>query len=173
MLCLFMAYPSEFARHFIGVGCIVIHDDKALLVKLNYGRAQNFWLIPGGFLEAGETIIEGVIREVFEETGMKVEAEGILGVRTMVRNHDKLTDLYCVVKCRLLSEPEPLVPQPSEIKEVSWIPISECFSNPDILDYSKVIIRKALGNKFLTLDRDLNEERKKRLDLSKFEQFWV
>ena len=80
-----MSYPAEFARHFIGVGGIVIHDNKALLVKLNYGRAQKFWLIPGGFLEAGETLIEGVQREIFEETGMKVEAEGVLGVRTMVR----------------------------------------------------------------------------------------
>ena len=168
-----MSYPSEFARHFIGVGGIVIHDDKALLVKLKYGRAQKFWLIPGGFLEAGETLIEGVVREVFEETGMKIEAEGVIGVRTMVRNRDKLTDLYCVVKCKLISDPEPLIPQPSEINQVRWIPISECFSNPEVLDYSKVIIRKALENKFLNLDRDLNEERRKRLDLSKWEQFWV
>ena len=65
-----MSYPSEFARHFIGVGGIVIHDNKVLLVKLNYGRAANkFWLIPGGFLESGETLIEGVKREVYEETG--------------------------------------------------------------------------------------------------------
>lgn len=168
-----MSYPSEFARHFIGVGGIVIHDDKALLVKLKYGRAQKFWLIPGGFLEAGETLTEGVVREIFEETGMKIEPEGVLGVRTMVRNRDKLTDLYCVVKCKLVSDPEPLIPQPSEINQVRWIPISECFSNPEVLDYSKVIIRKALENKFLNLDPDLNEERRKRLDLSKWEQFWV
>lgn len=167
-------YPSTFARHFIGVGGIVIHDNKALLVKLNYGRAANkFWLIPGGFLEPGETLIEGVTREVFEETGMKVKAEGVLGVRTMVRNRDNLTDLYCVVKCALESNPEPLIPQESEISAVSWLPLTEVFSNPEVLDYSKVIIRKALENKFLTLDGDLNEDRKKRLDLSKYEQFWI
>ena len=167
-------YPSQFARHFIGVGGIVIHDDKALLVKLNYGRAANkFWLIPGGFLEAGETLNEGVVREIFEETGMKVEPQGVIGVRTMVRRTDNLTDLYCVVKCKLLSEPQPLVPQESEISAVQWIPIADCFSNPDVLDYSRVIIRKALENKVLNLDKDLNEDRKKRLDLTKYEQFWV
>lgn len=167
-------YPSQFARHFIGVGGIVINDDKALLVKLKYGRAANkFWLIPGGFLEAGETLNEGVTREIFEETGMKVEPQGVIGVRTMVRNSDNLTDLYCVVKCKLLSPEEPLVPQESEISAVRWIPISECFSNPEVLDYSKVIIRKALENKVLSLDMNLNEDRKKRLDLSKYEQFWV
>lgn len=168
------SYPSSFARHFIGVGGIVIHDDKALLVKINYGRAANkFWLIPGGFLEAGETLIEGVTREIFEETGMKVKAEGVLGVRTMVRNRDHLTDLYCVVKCKLESNPEPLIPQESEISAVSWIPLNEVFSNPEVLDYSKVIIRKALENKFLTLENQVNDDRMKRLDLSKFEQFWV
>ena len=168
-----MSYPAEFARHFIGVGGIVIHDDKALLVKLNYGRAQKYWLIPGGFLESGETLIEGVQREVFEETGMKVHAEGVIGVRTMVRNRDNLTDLYCVVKCKLESEPEPLIPQESEISQVKWHPLNEVFSNPEVLDYSKVIIRKALENKFLNLDGNLNEDRKKRLDLSKYEQFWI
>ena len=168
-----MSYPAEFARHFIGVGGIVIHDDKALLVKLNYGRAQKYWLIPGGFLESGETLIEGVQREVFEETGMKVHAEGVIGVRTMVRNRDTLTDLYCVVKCKLESEPEPLIPQESEISQVKWHPLNEVFSNPEVLDYSKVIIRKALENKFLNLDGNLNEDRKKRLDLSKYEQFWI
>ena len=168
-----MSYPSEFARHFIGVGGIVIHNNKALLVKLKYGRAQKFWLIPGGFLESGETLIEGVQREVFEETGMKVQAEGVIGVRTMVRNRDNLTDLYCVVKCRLLSDPEPLVPQESEIRAVQWHSLSEVFSNPEVLDYSKTIIRKALENKFLNLDDNLKDDRIKRLDLSKYEQFWI
>ena len=168
------SYPSEFARHFIGVGGIVIHDNKALLVKLNYGRAANkFWLIPGGFLEAGETLIEAVKREILEETGLKIDVEGVIGVRTMVRNRDRLTDLYCVVKCKLLSEPEPLTPQESEISAVQWLPLNEVFSNPEVLDYSKIIIRKALENKFLKLDGALNEDRKNRLDLSKYEQFWI
>jgi ADP-ribose pyrophosphatase YjhB (NUDIX family) len=166
-------YPTEFAKHFIGVGGIVIHNDKALLVKLNYGRAQKYWLIPGGFVNPGETLIEGVEREVFEETGMRVEAQGILGVRTMVRHRDNLTDLYSVLKCVLKSVPEPLVPQASEIKAVTWMPISETMTNPEVLDYSRIIIKKALENKYLQLDKPLNEERKKRLDLSKYEQFWV
>ena len=84
-----------------------------------------------------------------------------------------MTDLYCVVKCKLLSDPELLVPQESEISEVRWHPLSEVFSNPEVLDYSKVIIRKALQNKFLNLEDNHNEERMKRLDLSKFEQFWI
>lgn len=166
-------YPAEFARHFIGVGGIVIHDNKALLVKLNYGRAQKYWLIPGGFLEAGETLIEGVQREIFEETGMKVHADGVIGVRTMVRNRDHLTDLYCVVKCSLVSNPEPLVPQESEISQVKWHPLSNVFSDPEVLNYSKVIIRKALENKYLNLEHATDEDRMKRLDLSKFEQFWI
>jgi len=166
-------YPTEFAKHFIGVGGILIHNEKVLLVKLNYGMAQKYWLIPGGFIDQGETLEEAVIRELFEETGMRVESQGILGVRTMVRKKDNITDLYCVLKCKLLSNPEPVIPQVSEIAQASWLPIEECLSNPEVLDYTKLIIKKALQKRPMELDRPLNTERKNRLDLSKYEQFWI
>lgn len=167
-------YPKEFAKHFIGVGGICIHKNKVLLVKLNYGKAKGFWMIPGGFLDQGETLLEAVKREILEETGLEVDAEGVLSVRTMVRNSDNTTDLYSVIKCKLISKPEDLKAQESEIDQVIWMPIEDCFTNKEVSDYTKQIIKRTLNtNSNLVLDKPISEKRKKRFDLSKYEEFWV
>jgi len=168
------SYPKGFANHFIGVGGVVIHKNKILLVKQNYGRSRGKYMIPGGFVDRGETLIEAVTREIYEETGMKVEAKKLISVRTMVRNSDNLTDLYSVIKCKLLSTPEPLKPQDSEIEKVSWIPIENCFNNPEISDYTKLIIKKAIkSTNGLTLSsKSIPEQRKTKFNIAKYEEFW-
>jgi 8-oxo-dGTP diphosphatase len=54
---------------------------RILLVKLTYQRIHP-WGLPGGSLEYGETPEQGVIREVHEETGWKIEIEKLLFVKT-------------------------------------------------------------------------------------------
>ena len=168
-----MSYPKEFARHFIGVGGIVIHEKKVLLVQLTYGRAQRQWLIPGGFLELGETLREGVIREIYEETTLTVEVEGVLGVRSMVRVRDNITDLYCVLKCRLTSNPELISPQIGEISKVAWISLEDIQNDSTVLNYTKNIVNRALKDKPMQLENPLTEHIKIRFDLKKYEHFWV
>lgn len=56
----------------VGVGGLVIHAGRALLVRRGTEPAQGEWSIPGGLLEAGETLHEGVTRELREETGVTV-----------------------------------------------------------------------------------------------------
>ncbi|MHA2363067.1 MAG: NUDIX domain-containing protein [Candidatus Hodarchaeales archaeon] len=167
-----MSYPVEFANHFIGVGGIVIDEEKVLLVQLTYGRTKGNWLIPGGFIESGETLQEGVRREVFEETGVQVEPEGIIGVRSMVRS-DNLTDLYCVLICKLISKPSLLSPQTQEIARAAWIPLNQIQEDPKVLHYTKLIIDKALHLKPMVLGKPLSKNYMKRLDLKKYEHFWV
>lgn len=130
-------------------------------------------MIPGGFLEPGETLREGVIREIYEETTMNVKVEGILGVRSMVRVRDNLTDLYCVLKCNLTSNPESITPQIEEISIVTWMPLGELQHNSDVLDYTKNIVKRALRDKLMQLEDPLPDHIKNRFDLKKYEQFWV
>jgi 8-oxo-dGTP diphosphatase len=56
----------------VGVGGVVIEDDRALLVRRAREPALGEWTIPGGLLEVGETLAEGVAREIGEETGLIV-----------------------------------------------------------------------------------------------------
>lgn len=56
------------------VSVVVVEGDKILLVKHRKGSRQ-YWVLPGGRLEYGETFIDCAVREMKEETGLEIEAE--------------------------------------------------------------------------------------------------
>jgi ADP-ribose pyrophosphatase YjhB (NUDIX family) len=60
-----------------GVTAAVIDNGKVLLVKREDFPA---WCLPGGGIEASETLAQAVLREVEEETGLKVELQHLVGV---------------------------------------------------------------------------------------------
>lgn len=61
-------------RPIVAVGAIVLdRDGRVLLVQRGRPPAEGLWSVPGGKLEAGETLAQGVAREVREETGLVVE----------------------------------------------------------------------------------------------------
>ena len=62
-------YPS---RPIVGVGAIITHSDTVLLVRRGREPQKGIWSIPGGVLQLGETLEEGVRREVREEVGLDV-----------------------------------------------------------------------------------------------------
>lgn len=62
----------------IGIGVVVWRDDKVLLVQRGQPPHEGFWALPGGKQELGETIFEGAVREVREETGLDITPLGII-----------------------------------------------------------------------------------------------
>jgi len=62
-------YPE---RPIVGVGGVVIEDGRALLIRRGNEPLLGQWSIPGGTLELGETLVEGTVRELQEETGLAV-----------------------------------------------------------------------------------------------------
>jgi len=58
----------------VGVGAIVIKDDKVLLVRRGIPPSEGLWAIPGGHVELGETLQETAEREILEETGIVIKA---------------------------------------------------------------------------------------------------
>jgi len=67
-------------RPVVGVGGVVIQQGRALLVLRGRAPLQGQWSIPGGGLELGEAVIEGIRREVKEETGIDVRVRDQVGV---------------------------------------------------------------------------------------------
>jgi len=58
----------------------IIQSGKILLIKRNIDPYKGKWALPGGHIEYGERVEDGVIREVLEETGLSAEIEKIIGV---------------------------------------------------------------------------------------------
>ncbi|HEY4962095.1 MAG TPA: NUDIX domain-containing protein, partial [Terriglobales bacterium] len=70
-------YPE---RPIIGVGAVIVRDDRALLVRRATEPLKGEWSVPGGALELGEKLRDGAAREALEETGLKVEVAEVLDV---------------------------------------------------------------------------------------------
>ncbi|OEU61577.1 MAG: NUDIX hydrolase [Desulfobacterales bacterium S5133MH16] len=65
------AYPN---RPLVAVGAVVFKEDKVLLILRAKPPAENHWTIPGGSVELGETLQEAAEREIWEETGLTIQA---------------------------------------------------------------------------------------------------
>ncbi|HTZ90337.1 MAG TPA: NUDIX hydrolase [Alloacidobacterium sp.] len=87
----------------VGVGAVIIHENQVLLVQRGHEPLKGEWSLPGGALELGETLEQGIQREVLEETGLEIEPLQIVEafdriVRDeagVVRFHYVLVDFLC------------------------------------------------------------------------------
>jgi 8-oxo-dGTP diphosphatase len=88
----------------VGIGAVVVHEGRVLLVRRGSEPLKDHWTLPGGVLEVGETLVEGVAREVREETGLVVEPlefvellDRIHREAGRVRYHYVIADYLCRV----------------------------------------------------------------------------
>ena len=70
-------YPS---RPMVGVGAIILERDRVLMAQRGKQPLKGWWSLPGGLLELGEALADGLRREVREETGLEVRPLGVLEV---------------------------------------------------------------------------------------------
>lgn len=70
-------YPN---RPWVGVGVVVWHGDRFLLVRRGRPPRQGQWSLPGGAQHLGETVFDAAIREVREEVGLRITPREILTV---------------------------------------------------------------------------------------------
>lgn len=70
-------YPN---RPIVGVGGVIIENARALLIRRGSEPLRGEWSIPGGILELGETLQDGVARELLEETGLRVRVLELIEV---------------------------------------------------------------------------------------------
>jgi 8-oxo-dGTP diphosphatase len=91
------AYPD---RPFLAVSAAIIRDGRVLVARRARGPALGIWTMPGGVVEAGETLIEALKREIEEETTMIVEPVALAGHReVLVRDDEKRLSRHFVILC--------------------------------------------------------------------------
>ena len=85
--------PSS-RRFRIGVYALIFNGESILLA---HRRDIDWWNLPGGGMEAGETVDEAMIREVREETGLKVRVEQLVGVYSKPQKQEVVLTFRCAV----------------------------------------------------------------------------
>lgn len=133
-----------------GVGAVVLDaDERILLVRRGHEPLLGEWSIPGGALELGERLEDGVRREVREETGLEVTPEEIVAVfdhishagdnPERVRFHYVLVDYRCRVAGGTLHSA-------TDVTEARWASWNELTGHSALAvrPFTLSVIRKAL-----------------------------
>jgi mutator protein MutT len=103
------------------VGAVVVDDGRLLLIRRGRGVAAGAWSVPGGRVEAGETVGEAVVRELAEETGLEGLCGAFLGWVERIDDEHHFVILDFVVD---VLEPDAPVAGDDAV-EVAWVPLHE------------------------------------------------
>lgn len=116
-------YPEQ---PLLGVGAVVLQDDKILLVKRRNEPSASCWTLPGGLVELGETVHEAIIREIWEECGIEVVLNKIMDVIDYIKvdNMQKVQYHYVLIDFEAQYKGGTLKPA-SDIVDAKWFVRSE------------------------------------------------
>lgn len=90
----------------VGVGGVVVHEGRVLIIRRGKEPLYGRWVVPGGTVELGETLEEALVREMREETGVLVEPLEVLTVFDRIaREGARVSYHYVIVDylCRWVS----------------------------------------------------------------------
>ena len=102
------------------VGAVAVFDDSILLVRRGRGPGQGQWSVPGGRVEAGETLAEAVVRELAEETGLTGVCESLVGWAERIGPgyHYVILDFSVTIMC----DSDPVAGD--DAAEAQWVPLA-------------------------------------------------
>ena len=101
------------------VGAVCTWGNKFLLCKRAIKPRVGFWTMPAGFMEEGETSMEGAQREAWEEAGAKIEVNDLIGVY----NVSRLSQVHLIYRAKLTNGFVSAGPESLEVKFFSWAEI--------------------------------------------------
>lgn len=118
---------------------VVIHEGKVLLARHTYGGGNGKLIIPGGYVDYGESPQDALVREYQEETGIFVQPEDIIGIRFNMK------DWYIAFRATYISG----TPKSDhdENSEVVWLDVGEALIREDVPDLTKKLIQSAISKR--------------------------
>lgn len=132
-------------------GGLLEKDGKFLLVQENQKICKGKWNIPAGKLDENESLIDGAKREIFEETGCKVEITGVLEIINEVL--EGVNVVLFIFDTKIVSEK--IKADGKEIENVKWFTYEEILNMKEELradGYFLSTIRNKMNNKVQPLD---------------------
>lgn len=132
--------PSDFNPRFEVVSCFVIHDGKILLLHRQDSDdlQPNVWGLPAGKREEGESIQEGIIREIQEETGLVIPDQNITFHDSLHVRYPEYDFLYHSFSTAYAEKPE-IILSPTEHKDYKWVTPQEALQMKLITDLDACI----------------------------------
>lgn len=115
---------------------VVIKDGKVLLARHTYGSGKGKLIVPGGYVEYGETPQQALIREYKEETGITVEPCDIIAIRFNM--HDWYIAFRAEYICGEARSDN------DENSEVCWLEPEDALSREDVPNLTKKLIKAAV-----------------------------
>jgi mutator protein MutT len=109
----------------VGVGGVVVRDGKALLIRRGKEPLYGRWTVPGGTVELGESLEEAVVRELEEETGLRVEPVALLTVFDRIQREGARVVHHFVIVDYLCRWRSGEARAASDALEVAWAAASE------------------------------------------------
>lgn len=139
------AFVPFYATHYIGAGGLVLNESQELLVvleRVHRHRRPRYYKLPGGALKPGEHLVNGVIREVWEETGVRTHFLKLVGFRHWHGYRFGRSDIYFI--CRLKPLTYDIRIQESEIDDCQWMPLDDFLAAESVGAFNKRMVAAAL-----------------------------
>ena len=126
----------------IGVGALIQRGDEFVVVQRKNEPAKGLWSIPGGLLELGERVYDGVKREVKEETGLDVEINRLLDViDNIVYDDDGKICYHYVLIDYLCSSSHGDLKAATDVKEAQWVKLKDLKHLPTTKTLKRLLLK--------------------------------
>lgn len=139
---------SEAGKLIPTVECLIVHDGKVLLLKRSE-TSKNFpgyWIGPGGHIDDNDDVLSAAVREVFEETGVKVDQSKISLKVVAIGNHQDRNEIYMVYYFLINLDTKQEIINSDEGKS-SWVPLEEVLTMDKLFPPFKYYLEHALNEK--------------------------
>lgn len=138
-------YPD---RPIVAVGAVILDAGRVLLVRRGQEPLKGEWSLPGGAVEAGETLQAALVREVREETSLDIIVGPVVEVLDSIRRDgDGRAEYHYVIidyACRVRNGTSTAAVHGTDASDVQWVPVGD-LDRYRITNTAMAVIRKASG----------------------------